>query len=286
MPDSSVSSVRLFSPENDVTSPLTRATPLIVMWPGFGMGARYYDPMGKELARRGFNVATGELRGQGTSTARASREKSWGYHHVASEDYPATVRAAKKAFNLPEAYPTVFLCHSMGGQIGALFMARDDANVLNVKGLMGVGAGTPYHGGFQGKQYWRLRIGSQLMKAVIKLKGYQPEGVLDFSGYGRQAKDHVLEWIRYSQTNHLRELAGEDCDYEAAKAQITKPVLLTRCINDEDCPIPSCNNLAMSLPKADVEVEQLSEPLGHNRWAREPEVIANRLERFIREKIR
>lgn len=286
MADSSVSSVRLFAPSTDASPSDQQAAskPLIVMWPGFGVGGRYYDPICRELAGRGFHVATGELRGQGTSTAVAARGTSWGYHHLASEDYPTTVRAAKKACGLPVDYPTVFLCHSMGGQIGALFMAREDADELNVKGLMGVGAGTPFHGGFKGKQHWRLRFGPRLMKVIIAAAGYQPEGILDLSGYGRQAKDHLCEWIRYSQTNQLSNLAGADRDYEAAKANVTKPILLTRFVNDEDCPIPSSENLAKSLPNADVEIQEFPEKLGHNRWAREPEIVATRLERFIAEK--
>lgn len=290
MPDGETSTLRLFAPTVGSSSASGESgdeRPLVVIWPGFGVGNRYYDPIGRELAARGFHVASGELRGQGSSTAVASRKQTWGYHHVASEDYPETVRAAKKAFGLPADYPTVFLCHSMGGQIAALFMAREEADELNVLGFMGVGTGTPYFRGFEGKQHWRLRIGAWLIKGIITVCGYQPEGALDLSGYGRQAKGHLTEWIRYSQTNHLTDLMDADRDYEEAKKQVTKPILLTRFVNDEDCPVKSAENLAMSLPKADLEVEEFPKSkglLGHNRWAREPEVVSTRLEHFIAEK--
>ena len=288
MPDAETSTLRLFSPfSDDATSPSAQADspkPLIVIWPGYGVGNRYYDPMGRELAARGFHVATGELRGQGSSTAVASRQKTWGYHHLASEDYPATIRAAKEAFGLPAKHPTIFLCHSMGGQIAALFMGREEADELNVLGYMGVGTGTPYFRGFEGKQHWRLRVGPWLIKGIINVFGYQPEGILDLSGYGRQAKGQLTEWIRYSQTNHLTDLLGADRDYEEAKKQVTKPILLTRFVNDEDCPVKSAENLAMSLPNAQLTVEEFPAELGrlgHNRWAREPEIVANRLEQFL-----
>lgn len=284
IPDGSTSSLRVFPPFLNDATPASSADaekPLIVIWPGFGMGARYYDPIARELAERGYPVATAELRGQGSSTAVASKDKSWGYHHLASEDYPASIRAAKKGLGLSEQHPTVLLCHSMGGQIAALFMARPEAELLNVRGVMGVGAGTPFYKGFSGRTQLRLRYGTWLLRPSLKLRGYQADGKLDMLGYGRQAKDHIEEWHRYGQTNRLDNLAGQDMDYEERRKKITAPILLTRCINDEDCPMASAANLAVSLPAADVAVEEFSAPLGHNRWAREPQVVSDRLEEFI-----
>lgn len=123
MPDESTSQVRIFEPrDHGYEGPLGTAEseirkPLVVIWPGFGMGARYFDPMGRELASRGYHVASGELRGQGTSTARATRKHTWGYHHLASQDYPLTIRAVKQDLGLDADYPTVLLCHSLGGQL-------------------------------------------------------------------------------------------------------------------------------------------------------------------------
>lgn len=279
MPDASVTTIRLFGA--DTTDP---HAPLVVIWPGFGVGARYYDPIARHLHAHGFHVATGELRGQGASDAQASRQHTWGYHHLASEDYPLSIRVAKQKLGLDKDHPTVLLCHSMGGQIAALFMARPEAQELNVLGFMGVGSGTPYYRGFTGKQRWRLLIGPRIMKIIIACAGYQPAGILDVSGYGRQAKDHLYEWIRYSQTNHLSKLAGADIDYEEAKKQITAPILLTRFINDEDCPLESAKNLADSLPQAHITIEEFPKELtlGHNRWAREPHATANRFIEFCR----
>lgn len=257
--------------------------PLVIIWPGFGVGARYYDPIARELASRGFAVATGELHGQGSSTAVASKKATWGYHHTASQDYPQTVRAVKEELGLPEDYPTIFLCHSMGGQMASLFMARPEAQQLGVKGFLGVGTGTPYYQGFRRRQHWRLRFGPLLIRLVVKLKGYQPEGLLDLSGYGRQARDHLLEWIRYSQTNRLHPLRDADIDYEAAMREVTAPILLTRMVDDDDCPMGSARNLATALPKADIRVEEIDARLGHNRWAREPQVVSDRFEEFVAE---
>lgn len=144
MPDNSTSQVRIFEPKyhcaqndhykSDGNAPAGQdsvavqssnrtskstandsAKPLVIIWPGFGMGARYFDPMGRELATRGFLVASGELRGQGTSTAQATRAHTWGYHHLASQDYPLTIKSVKEDLGLAVDHPTVFLCHSLSG---------------------------------------------------------------------------------------------------------------------------------------------------------------------------
>ena len=54
LPDHSVSTVYCLAPEAPVGD-----APLVMMWPGFGMGARYYRSLAREFAGRGYNVATG-----------------------------------------------------------------------------------------------------------------------------------------------------------------------------------------------------------------------------------
>lgn len=91
------------------------------------MGARYFRPTAQELADRGYPVVIGELRGQGRSSAKASRTARWWYHDTASQDYPGTICAAKEELGLPLDHPTVLLAHSMGGQVASLFLARPEA---------------------------------------------------------------------------------------------------------------------------------------------------------------
>lgn len=289
MADATTSQVRIFDPADygfgGAGAPVGEQNPrpLVMIWPGFGMGARYYDPIGRELASRGYFVASGELHGQGTSTAKADRNTSWGYHHLASDDYPRSIRAAKEYFDLPVDHPTVLLAHSMGGQIGSLCIVRLEAEELNIRGMMGIGAGSPYYKGFFGKNYYRLRFGAKLVGATVRICGYQPPGALDLSGYGRQAKDHILEWRRLGTKNSFANLAGQDMDYVAAQAKSTLPILLVRYTTDVDCPVASCENLAEFFPKESVTIESLPEKLGHNSWARKPQAASDRLEKFIQD---
>lgn len=303
MPDSSTTPFVVHRPNNsDRTSAATRG--VVIIWPGFGMGARYYRPMALELASRGFGVVVGELRGQGNQNAVSSWCDNWGYQDMASQDYVAAVEVARSEFGSDSSVgescgandsgandsretfspqnsqklPVYLMCHSMGGQIASIYLTRPNADV---DGVIGVGSGTPHYVNFTGSQYKRLRYGSPLMAFISFFAGYWPSKPLDFAGYGRQARRHVLEWVRFAQTGKLRPLNAE-YNYTEAMKQVTTPVLLTTCDGDHDCPIESANDLARMLPRA-AKTEFIDHRLGHNRWAREPKAIADRLEKFIEE---
>lgn len=284
MPDGSASTV-LLAPAAPAVSGADGADgtvrPLVMIWPGFGMGAHYYRPMAAELARRGFPVAVGELRGQGSSTAVASLTHRWGYHDLASRDYPRTIRAVKSRLDLAADHPTVLLTHSMGGQIGSLLLARPEAADLGIVGLLGVGTGSPFYRTFPNPERRRLQVGGIMMRGVSAVLGFWPGGPLDIAHYGRQSGVHLREWAKFGRTNSLAKLKGQDIDYMAALQEVRVPVLLTRYTNDDFCTVASCRALGNLMPRSYARVEELPGDLGHNRWAREPVGVADRLEEFL-----
>lgn len=162
-----------------------------------------------------------------------------------------------------------------------LFFTRKEAIELNVQGFLAVGTGSPYYPGYSGLVRRKLRIGTIIIKAIVTIFGYQPAGKLDLTGYSRQAKHVMLEWIRFSRSNQQRGLLGEDRDYDDAKNGVTIPVLLTHFHTDQDCTRKAAEHLAAGLPNAEVTIEEYPERLSHNRWAREPQIIAERFEKFV-----
>lgn len=276
MPDGSITPFVVYRPQQTPKS-------VVVIWPGFGMGARYYRPMASELANRGYGVIVSELRGQGNQTAISSWRNNWGYQDMASQDYVIAVNLARDIFakgdnDSRETLPVYLMCHSMGGQIASVYLTRSNAAV---DGVIAVGSGTPHYVNFSGSQYKRLRFGTLVMAFVSFFAGFWPNRPWDIAGYGRQARRHVLEWVRFAQTGKLHPLNAE-YDYAEAMKQVTTPVLLTCCDGDRDCPIESADALARMLPHA-AKTEFIDQRLGHNRWAREPQAIADRFERFIEE---
>ncbi|ALC04500.1 hypothetical protein CDES_00035 [Corynebacterium deserti GIMN1.010] len=267
MPDGSTTPVQIWSAEDPTAQ-------LIMVWPGFGMGGYYYRPLASALNEAGFHVAIGELRGQGQSSAKASRKNQWGYNDLASVDFPRQIRAAKTALELADDHPMTFVSHSMGGQISCLFAARPEAEVLNLRSIFRVGAGSPYRPTFSPKMGKRMGLGSVFLGVIGGyILGFWPGKVWgqDFVGYGRQSGTHMREWRRFHKHNSLDNLAGQDIDYVQEMRKVRIPVTLTRCPNDEDCPEASIDALASFIPQAMVQKREIPEALGHNRWAREPE---------------
>lgn len=267
LPDGSSTPVQIWASDN-------KDSQLVMLWPGFGMGGYYYRPIAAALNKAGFHVAIGELRGQGQSSAKASRKSQWGYHDLASVDFPLQIAAAKKALDLEEDHPMRFLSHSMGGQISCLFAARPEAGKYNLRAIFGVGAGSPFRPTFSPKMGKRLGLGAVLLGGIGgHVVGFWPGKVLgkDLVGYGRQSGTHMREWRRFHKHNSLDDLTAQDINYVEAMKKVSIPITFSRCPDDEDCPQASIDGLASFVPAAQIKMIEIPEALGHNRWAREPE---------------
>lgn len=275
MHDGSITPLRIFNATPGVRS--TRR--IIVFWPGFGVGASYYDPIAKELASRGFDVALAELHGQGDSTAVATRRNRFGYQTAAQYDYPTAIRAARETFHATPQTPVTLMAHSMGGQIGTLFLARPEAQELNVTSGFFIGSGSPYYKNFTDREYRRLRYGMPLMRAVSLLLGFWPGGKLDIAGYGRQSVQHIKEWSRFVEKDELHP-TNPDVNYPELLSNCHTHLTLVRSTNDADCPPDSIAGLAKLLPNATITVKEIEKPYGHNHWARKPKEASDLLEEF------
>ncbi len=276
MPDGTVLPVRLLpakgphfhEPSGDVVAPV------IVVMPGLGVGGRYYTILAGALSERGFDVAIGELRGQGDSDPKPHGESVFGYHDIAAVDIPAIVAAALERF--PGRTPFL-LGHSMGGQLSVLSAARGE----RVGGIILVGAGTPYYKGRAGIMAPGIVAGSAVMSLAAKVAGYWPGDIV--GGFGRQSKILIADWARLARTGRFVP-AGADLDYEAHIAKITAPVLSITLQDDDYSPPASIEHLADKLTGADVTRWTLPSPPGHNAWIREPGLVADKVAAWIRDR--
>jgi predicted alpha/beta hydrolase len=262
-----------------VTLPQEAPRAVVLLWPALGVTASYYAPFCAELAAQGIAVVAADLRGQGNSTPGAGRGSHHGYHELAGRDWPTLVAAARERFGAE--IPLFLLGHSIGGQVGVLYAAREPKGV---DGLLLVAAGSVDQRGFSGAARLRVLAGTQFVALVAALWGYWPGHRLGFGG--RQPARLMRDWARICRTGRF-EPAGADLDYEAAFASVTLPVLAVSLAGDGLAPRAAVDRLCAKLPRAEVRRvhhrPENGERIDHVRWARSGAGIAREISDWIRE---
>lgn len=262
--------IRLFPGPND-------DAPVVVMLPGLGVPAGFYDPVAQALVEAGFNAAIGELRGQGDSKPRPSASSAFGYQELVSIDCPATFEVVRERF--PASTPFL-MGHSMGGQIGVMYASRIRGRL---GGLILVASGSPYHRGFPGIRAPGLYLGSSAMSVTANIAGFWPGDRVNVGGFGRQSKVLITDWARFARTGRM-EPVGADIDYEERIARLTLPVLSITIEGDDLAPRRSAKNLVDKLSGAQVTMTHIDEPLGHNGWIRNPTAVSERVVAWLRDR--
>lgn len=266
-PGAVTSELRLF--DTPTVGPAPCATVLIL--PGMGMGARYYDPFARSLADTGIATATMELPGQGTSTLPMSRRgPASGYHDAAYADIPLALA------ELSSEHPLFLLGHSQGGQLAAYFMARNALAAPSyvphppVAGLIGVASPSPYYRGYPTRVARRLLIAAVMLPAIGAIRGAVPARSFGFSG--TQPARRITDWARLVRRGTMNPIAA-DISYPRAMADSRAPVLAITVAGDAEAPVDAARNWLDFFPAAPRTMRHVAAPLGHTRWARSPEPV-------------
>jgi predicted alpha/beta hydrolase len=277
MPDGSTSPVWLFPANGPHTHRPTPDSPrpVVVMVPGLGIPGGYYDVFATDLAARGFDVAVVELRGQGDSRPRPTRDSRYGYHELASVDFPAMFEVVRDRF--PDSTPYL-LGHSFGGQLGLLYAARIRGRL---GGLILVASGTPYYRSFTGPWSPKVLAGSAAMSLTANIAGFWPGDRV--GGFGRQSKVLIADWARLARTGKF-EPADADIDYEERISRLKLPILSISIEGDDVAPAGSAAHLYGKVPNAEVTTWHQPESLGHNGWIRKPATTVDRIELWLRDR--
>ncbi|MFI1463587.1 alpha/beta hydrolase family protein [Nocardia carnea] len=279
MPDGSTVPVRLVPATGPHRHPiaLDRPRPVLVLIPGLGVPGEYYLYFARELARRGVDVAVGELRGNGAGTPKPSATSSYGYHELAAVDFPAIFEAVRTRF--PDSTPYL-LGHSMGGHLSVLYAARIRGRL---GGLILVASGTPYYRRFRGILGPGLLLGTAAVSLTANLAGVWPGDKLGPNGFGRQSKVLISDWARLARTGRFTP-AGADIDYEERIARLKLPVLSITLAGDELTPPASARHLLEKLPAADQTSLHEPRQLGHNGWISDPAPVADHIEKWLHDR--
>ncbi|MEV6277465.1 alpha/beta fold hydrolase [Nocardia sp. NPDC051832] len=279
VPDGSTIPVRLFPAQGAHKHPVTpdAPRPVVVLLPGLGVPGGYYEYFAGQLAGRGFDVAIGELRGNGDSMPKPSPSSSYGYHELVSVDFPAILEVVRTRF--PSSTPYL-LGHSMGGQFAVLYASRIRGRL---GGLILVASGTPYHKGYPGVFGPGILFGTAAASLTANLAGFWPGDRITVGGFGRQSKVLISDWARLARTGRFRPV-GADIDYEERIGRLKLPVLSITIAGDDLTPPGSAEHLLSKMPKAEVTEWHQPEKLGHNGWITDPASTLDRIEKWLRDR--
>ncbi|MGQ4597012.1 alpha/beta fold hydrolase [Nocardia sp. R6R-6] len=278
MPDGTTVPVRLIPAEGTHRHPVTpdAPRPVVVIMPGLGVPAGYYELFAAGLAARGFDVAVGELRGNGDSRPKPSSASTFGYHELVSVDFPAIFEVVRDRF--PDSTPYL-LGHSMGGQLGVMYAARIRGRL---GGLILVASGTPYYRRYRGLSGPGMLVGTAAVSLTANLAGFWPGDRISM-GFGRQSKVLISDWARLARTGRFVPV-GADIDYEERIARLKLPVLSITMTGDELTPPGSAEHLLDKLPNAEVTRWRQPEALGHNGWIQQYTSTVDQIEKWLRDR--
>lgn len=243
-----------------------------LLWlPALGVAARHYIPLADALAANGVAVFLHEMRGNGSSSLRASRQVDWGYRQILTLDIARSHAAIAEHCAGPER---IIGGHSIGAQFAACYLGlHPDA----FGQLWLVASGSPYWRTFPAPKRYVFPLAFQFAPWIADRRGVFHGRRLGFAG--DEARSLMRDWARVGLSNRYA-AAGMEVDLEAALS--TVPARTRAVLFDDDwlAPRRSMQALLEKMPNAAVAVTVLGhKALGvradHFAWMKQPQAVAN-----------
>jgi predicted alpha/beta hydrolase len=243
----------------------------VLILPALGVPASYYNRLLKSLAKMGRSCAVIDLRGQGTSSVKASKLVNYGYYDILTEDIPAAITEMNNLFGLP----VDLLGHSLGGQLACLYSALQDERV---SGLILCTAGSVYYRTWPGLQKIRVLISSQFARVYARAAGYFPGAKFGFGGDSFQKL--INDWGKQALTGRYK-IAGSALNWEKELGDVTLPILAIHLSSDFLAPPGAVSHLCNKLVSASKKLYCIENPvLDHFNWLRQPDVFIEAIENW------
>ncbi|MFJ9370919.1 alpha/beta fold hydrolase [Nocardia sp. NPDC101769] len=272
LPDGLRSPIRVVGARQRGATPPPVPAPVLVVIPGMGVPAAYYELFAQATAGRGYNVAICELRGQGDC---ADVGGTYGYHTIASVDLPAMIGAVAQRFPGSDRY---LLGHSIGGQLAALTAAA----WAEVSGLILVASGTNYYRCYGRAMSAWLLLGSALLPSRSSLVAADRRIGTALGLFDGHPKQMHSDWSQLVRSGRF-ELKGADVDYEARIGALEVPVLAVHIAGDELAPRASAEHFVEKFQSAAAQVWMEPRRVGHNGWILDGRSVLDRIEDWLQE---
>ncbi|MGA9376808.1 MAG: alpha/beta fold hydrolase [Mycobacterium sp.] len=237
--------------------------PVVIVVPGIGVAAGYYELFARALANAGLDVVICELNGAAEGTPA-----EFGYPAIVMRYLQAHVSAARSRFG---NRPVVFVGHSIGGQLATLYAA---CNPEHVRGLALVASGSNYQ-----RCYSPVVRGVLLLAASMARNIKLPPGDIKslWSALCEYPAAFHRDWAHVVRNGTF---TFDGADYESTLAGLSTDVLAVDIRNDWLAPKSSIEHLLGKTPQARVTWWQ--EPgSGHNGWILDFAATVERLTRWL-----
>jgi predicted alpha/beta hydrolase len=245
-----------------------------LLWlPALGVAARHYIPLADALAAKGVAVFLQEMRGNGSSNLRPSRQVDWGYRHILTLDIARSHAAMVEHCEAPQR---IVGGHSIGAQFAACYLGlHPDA----FERLWLVASGSPYWRTFPAPKRYVFPFAFQFVPWIADRRGVFHGRRLGFAG--DEARSLMRDWANVGLSNRYA-AAGMETNLEEALSHVearTQAVLLK---NDWFAPPRSMQALLDKMPRATVTTQVLDRAaLGtnadHFAWMKQPQAVAKAL---------
>lgn len=265
-------------PEN----PMPNAKGVLLFVPALGTRAAYYDPFIEAMAEASVLCLVPDLRGHGASSITPSRKQDFGYFEMLHLDLAAWVDWIQKHY--PDD-PLFLGGHSLGSQLTLLYSA---SNPQQVQGVLSIAAGTPYFKTFEPMSRRLALFSVHYLMPVFRLfPGYFPGKQIGFGG--QEALGQMRDWSHLARFGEFK-VPGMQEDPERLLRQLNKPVLSIAISQDDFAPEAAIAHLIGKLTQAQVQRLQLlqnqfPQRVNHNRWARYPGPIPERIVEWMQQQL-
>lgn len=245
-----------------------------LLWlPALGVAAKHYLPFAETLAANGVAVFLHEMRGNGSSSLRASREIDWGYREILATDI-----ACSDATVAAHCTTTTRIIggHSIGAQFAACYLALHPQAFGQ---LWLVASGSPYWRNFPAPKRFVFPFAYQFVPWLADLRGSLPGRRLGFGG--DEARTLMRDWAKVGLSNRYA-AAGMETDLEAVLSQVEVEVRAVLMSRDWFAPRRSMQGLLDKLPRSSSSITTLDRAgLGvaadHFAWMKQPQGVVDAL---------
>ena len=245
-----------------------------LLWlPALGVAARHYLPFAEALAVKGVAVFLQEMRGNGSSNLRPSRQMDWGYRQILELDI---ARSHKAMLEHCGARQRTIGGHSIGAQFAACYLGlHPDA----FDRLWLVASGSPYWRTFPAPKRYVFPFAFQFVPWIADRRGVFHGRRFGFAG--DEARGLMRDWANVGLSNRYA-AAGMEADLEQALFRVKARIDAVLLKDDWFAPRRSMQALLDKMPQAQATLRILDRAaLGtkadHFAWMKQAQAVATTL---------